>query len=108
LTRTRIDVSGGGTSAQPAASTKSAKSGGSDSSQKIKLIAAIVVGVFAIAVIAYQVMPGLFGGGGPNAGGPTQDITEPVVPESTDLAPGTKEPPIQPKPRGSGKRPVGG
>jgi hypothetical protein len=88
---------------RPAAKAKAAAGG--EGSQKIKLIVAAVVGVFALAVIGYQIFPGLFSGGS-STPAPVVDQTAPVQANSPDLAPGTTEPPIIPKARGAGKRAV--
>lgn len=101
----RIDVSQTTTSRTGAASTK--KPSGADTSQRIKLVVAIVVGVLAIGLIVYQVLP-MLSTGRRSSATVAPDITEPVQANSPDLAPGTHEAPIKPKPRGSGKRPAGG
>lgn len=101
----RIDVSQ--TSSSRTSSPSAKKSSGGDSSQKIKMVVAIVVGVLAIGLIVYQVMPMISSGRRASAP-PPEDITQPVQANSPDLAPGTHEAPIQPKPRGAGKRPAGG
>jgi hypothetical protein len=101
-----MDISGGPSSAKAADKPSGGGKGGSGDNQKVKMIVAVVIGILAIAVIGYQVVPGLFSGGAAAPSEPPPQATEPVQPSSPDLAPGTKEPPIVPKPRGSGKRPA--
>lgn len=99
----RIDINQASTARSSAPSKPSARAG---SSQRVKMVVAIVVGVLAVGLIVYQVLPMLSSGRRASAA-PAPDITEPVQADSTDLVPGTHVPPIQPKPRGAGKRAVG-
>lgn len=96
----RIDL--GGSGEKPAAGkpgkSSGSGSGGRSSADKIKLIAAAVIGVLALVLIGYQVLPTLQGGTPPD---PSTSTVDPA-----QVAPGGEEPPV-PKPRGAGKRPAG-